>query len=105
MQEQDLITKFTSFSFSILFIERITKLQESREFILNSMEKIYENIDFDILENLNLEELSSEAPINQNIASGNNKILIQKNFIFRFERIYHYLNLYKYYLIVEISQF
>lgn len=60
--KKGLFSKFTSFSFTILILEKLSKLPRSRDFILQALEKVYAKINFDVLENVDLEELSTELP-------------------------------------------
>ena len=60
--ENNQLLKFSSLSFSLLLLERLSKTPEARNYILHSMESIYDDIDFDLLQEVDLHELAFELP-------------------------------------------
>jgi hypothetical protein len=60
--EKKLITKLTSFSFTILLLERLSKLPKTRNFVLQTLGGVYDKINFELFEDIDLEELSTELP-------------------------------------------
>lgn len=60
--EKKLISKLTSFSFTILLLDRLSKLPKTRNFILKALGGVYDSINFELFEEIDLEELSTELP-------------------------------------------
>lgn len=45
-----------------MVLEKLSKMPETRNYILHTLQPIYDTIDFELLEEVDLEELAAELP-------------------------------------------